>query len=38
MPERALPLLNAMANSAELEAGASARAALRVYEKEKSLN
>jgi hypothetical protein len=38
MPERALPLLNAIADSAELEAGASARAALRQYEREKSLN
>lgn len=38
MPERALSLLNAMANSAELEAGATARAALRLYDQEKSMN
>ena len=38
MPDKALPVLYALAKSAELEAGATARLAIRLYKHEKSLN
>jgi|WetSurMetagenome_2_1015567.scaffolds.fasta_scaffold635835_2 hypothetical protein len=38
MPEKARPVLEALASSAELEAGATARLALWAHENEKTLN
>jgi hypothetical protein len=38
MPEKAFPILQAMAKSDELEASATARLAIRMHEYEKSLN